>query len=276
MIKSQDSALTVDSEVIFSGDERRIKDLEFQVHQLTEENFRLEKLLNARRQFIRLVTHELKSPIAAVENYLKLILQGYINLEDQDKILEKCIIRTCEERQLIDDLLDLGRIEESESLPVIPVHLDQVLQGVLSECQDDIIDKNLHLTIDIEDDIPEIQAVPELSKSIWCNLVSNALKYTPDDGEISICLQTRGKALIGWIQDSGIGISREDQKKIFREFFRGENAKNTSIAGTGLGLVLVKKIVEGLGGEISFDSELGVGSTFRFVIPIGDRSQIAA
>ena len=132
------------------------------------------------------------------------------------------------------------------------------------------------LALDIGDDIPEIQAVPELAKSIWCNLVSNALKYTPEDGEISIGLQTRDNALIGWIQDSGIGISAEDQKKIFCEFFRGENAKKKSIAGTGLGLVLVKKIVEGLGGEISFESELGAGSTFQFMIPIGDRSQIAA
>jgi len=258
-----------------SRDVKIIEDLELQVIKLTEENYRLEKLLNARRQFIRLVTHELKSPIAAVENYLKLILQGYINLEDQDKILEKCIIRTCEERQLIDDLLDLGRIEESESLPITPVHLDQVLQSVLSECQDDVIDKNLQLTLEIGEDIPEIQAVPELSKSIWCNLVSNALKYTPDNGEISIGLQARDKALIGWIRDSGIGISTEDQKKIFREFFRGENAKNTSIAGTGLGLVLVKKIVEGLGGEISFESELGVGSTFQFMIPTGNGSRIS-
>lgn len=253
-------------------DDPRVEDLEDRVDLLTNENQRLEKLLNARSQFIRLVTHELKSPVAAVENYLKLILQGYIDLEDQDEILEKCIIRTCEERQLIDDLLDLGRMEELESLEISTVHLDQVLEQVLSECQEDVIDKNIDLTINIGEDIPGIKAVPELLKSAWCNLVSNALKYTPDDGEISIGLQAWDQAIIGWIEDSGIGISSEDQEKIFQEFFRGENAKNTSVPGTGLGLVLVKKIVEGLGGKISFESELGAGSTFQFMIPVGNRA----
>lgn len=260
--------LVVDSDSSVSPAEKSIEDLKYLINQITEENNRLKNLLDARSQFIRLVTHELKSPIAAVENYLKLILQGYIDLDDQDKILEKCIIRTCEERQLIDDLLDLGRIEEWESLQNSQVQLDQVLEKVLAECQDEVVAKNLRLTLDIGCDIPAINAVPELTKSVWCNLVSNALKYTPDDGEISIGLHFKDNALYGWIRDSGIGISTDDQKKIFREFFRGENARTASIAGTGLGLVLVKKIVEGQGGNISFESELGVGSIFRFMIPM--------
>ncbi len=265
----QSAALAVDNTLAKTRNGISINELKLQVKQLTEENLKLEKLLQARSQFIRLVTHELKSPIAAVENYLKLILQGYVELADQDKILEKCIIRTCEERQLIDDLLDLGRIEQIESLPTSPVNLDKVLENVLHECQDDVADKNIHLTVDSGNDILGIRAVPELIKSVWCNLVSNALKYTPDNGKISISLQSHDQTIFGQVSDSGIGISDEDQKKLFHEFFRGENARNTSIAGTGLGLVLVKKIVEGLGGKISFESELGVGTTFRFVIPVG-------
>jgi signal transduction histidine kinase len=250
-------------------DDPRVEDLEDRVDLLTQENQRLEKLLNARSQFIRLVTHELKSPVAAVENYLKLILQGYIDLEDQDEILEKCIVRTCEERQLIDDLLDLGMLDDIDDLPAVPVRLDQVLDNVLSECRDDVDDKKIHLTLSVANDIPAIKAVPELMRSVWCNLISNSLKYSPDGGEVSIGLQFQNQTLKGWVMDDGIGISSADQEKIFQEFFRGENARNTSVAGTGLGLVLVKKIVEGLGGKISFESELGAGSTFQFMIPVG-------
>jgi len=275
MIEGQGVVLVPDDELL-TGNGRSIEDLELSIRELRKENDRLEKLLQARSQFIRLVTHELKSPVAAVENYLKLILQGYIDLADQDKILEKCIVRTCEERQLIDDLLDLGRLDDIEDLPAVPVRLDKVLQKVLRECWEDVSEKNIQLTQSVADDIPPILAVPELMRSIWCNLVSNALKYTPDGGEVSIGLKYQDQTLMGWVRDNGIGISPDDQGKIFREFFRGENAKNTAIAGTGLGLVLVKKIVEGLGGEISFESELGTGSIFCFKIPTVDENFAAA
>ena len=268
MMDSLNKTLLVDGEVSVARHVRKIEDLELQVNQLMLENNRLEKLLQTRKQFIRLVTHELKAPIAAVENYLKLILRGYIDLADQDKILEKCIVRTCEERQLIDDLLDLGRMEVMDSLPTVPVYLDQVLENVLLECQEDVVEKKINLCLDIKQNIPAILAVPELIRSVWCNLISNALKYTPNDGDILIHLQARDRVLDGRVQDSGIGISEQDQKKIFQEFFRGENARNTSVAGTGLGLVLVKRIVESLGGMICVASRLGEGSMFQFTIPL--------
>lgn len=234
---------------------------------LVEENHRLTKLADAKGQFIRLVTHELKSPIAAVENYLKLILQGYIGLADQEKVLEKCIVRTCEERQLIDDLLDLGRLDDIDCLPMVPVRLDLVLIEVLEECQDDVLEKNIQISSQIGKGIPAISGVPELMKSVWCNLVSNALKYTPGGGKISVSIAYQEGQITGSIQDTGIGISEEDQGKLFDEFFRADNVRQTSIAGTGLGLVLVKKVVEGLGGKILVDSVLGEGSRFEFSIP---------
>lgn len=237
---------------------------------LQAENQRLIANARARKLFIRLVTHELKSPIAAVENYLKLILQGYINLTEQEKVLERCIIRTCEERQLIDDLLDLSKAEELEALPVEPVQLDQILELVLSECQYDIEEKALQLSVRVDSQIPPICAVPELMKSLWCNLISNALKYTREGGRISVGLQQLDRQLIGWVEDTGIGISPEDQIKLFQEFFRGAEVRKSGIPGTGLGLVLVRRVLESLDGSIEVNSTLGEGSRFRFFIPLGE------
>ena len=247
---------------------RRIAQVELQAKKLAEDKLRLEKLDQAKRQFLSLVTHELKSPVSAVENYLKLILQGYVDPEKEKQILEQCIIRTQEERKLIDDLLALGQLEVIESPQVFPVHLGKIMEDVLEESREELNRKNLHLTLNIASEIPEIEAVPEQIKVVWRNLINNAVKYTLDQGEISVGIRLQDNKLIGWVQDSGIGISDEDQKHIFTEFFRAENAKEASIPGTGLGLVLVKRIIESLGGTISLESRLGEGSTFQFTIPL--------
>jgi len=247
---------------------KRIAQVELEAKKLAEDKLRLEKLDQAKRQFLSLVTHELKSPVSAVENYLKLILQGYVDPENETQILEQCIIRTQEERKLIDDLMVLGQLEVIESPQVTSIHLGKILEDVLEESRGELIRNNLHLTLKIGSDIPEIEAVPEQIKVVWRNLINNAVKYTPEKGEILIGIQLEDSNLIGWIQDTGIGISDEDQKKLFSEFFRAANAKEAAIPGTGLGLVIVKRIVESLGGKICVASRLGEGSTFQFTIPV--------
>jgi signal transduction histidine kinase len=246
----------------------RIALLEQETKFLAEEKERLEKLDQAKRKFLSLVTHELKSPVAAVENYLKLILQGYVDPKNQPQILQQCITRTREEGLLIDDLLALGQLEVIESPRVSPVHLEKVLEDVLEESEEELAQKKIQLALQIEPGIPQIEAVPGQARIIWRNLISNALKYSCDRGEISIGIRLQDRNLIGSVQDNGIGIPEEDQKDIFTEFFRAANAKAASIPGTGLGLVLVKRIVESLGGTISVASQVGEGTTFQFSIPV--------
>ena len=241
---------------------------EAEASRLTEEKKRLEELDRAKRQFIRLVTHELQAPVSAIESYLKLILEGYIPPEDQTDILEKCMARTQEERALIADLLELGHLEVIETFKTAEVCLDKVLNSVFESCQEQIEQKNLQVELHVSELIPAITAAPEQVKSLWSNLISNAVKYTPEGGNISICLKAESDRIIGEVSDNGIGISPQDQASLFSEFFRAQNAKNLDVPGTGLGLAIVKRIVEGLGGEISVQSEIGKGTTFRFVIPI--------
>jgi signal transduction histidine kinase len=251
-----------------SLDAKRTQAAEAEAVRLAEEKKRLEELDRAKRQFIRLVTHELQAPVSAIESYLKLILEGYIPPERQPEILEKCMARTQEERALIADLLELGHLEVIETFKTAEVHLDEVLRSVLDSYQEQIEQKNLQVEHQIAEGIPVIIAAPEQIKSLWGNLISNAVKYTPEEGRVSIRLRMEGETILGEVNDSGIGISKEDQKRLFSEFFRAQNAKELEVPGTGLGLAIMRRIVEGMGGKISVESEIGRGSTFRFVLPL--------
>ena len=252
---------------MLSLEAKRAARVKAEMQKLAEEKIRLEELDRAKKQFIRLVTHELQSPVAAVENYLKLILEGYVPTEDQKGILEKCIVRTREERKLIADLLELGHLEMIESFQVSRINPGEILEQVIEELREVIDQKDLGLLVEVDKNIPEITASPEQIKSVWSNLLSNAVKFTPDRGEIAIGLQYKNGTLMGRVQDTGIGIPLEDQEKLFTEFFRAENAKQAGVPGTGLGLVVVKRIIEGLGGKITVKSKPGFGATFQFKIP---------
>jgi signal transduction histidine kinase len=252
-----------------SLDAKRVQAAEAKARRLEEEKTRLEELDRAKRQFIRLVTHDLQAPVSAIENYLKLIQQGYISPEDQPEIIAKCLARTQEEIDLLADLLELGHLEIIETFKVTEVQLDEILRAVVESFQDQITQKNIQVELEVSEDIPAVVAAPEQVKSLWRNLISNALKYTLANGSVSIKLYTEGGYVIGEVRDTGIGIPPDQQEKLFSEFFRAKNAKEMGIPGTGLGLAIIMRIVEGMGGGVTVESELGCGSTFKFTLPFG-------
>ena len=128
--------------------------------------------------------------------------------------------------------------------------------------------KGIELKVEIAPTLPSIIAVPEQIKSLWNNLVSNAVKYTPDGGQIRILLKMgTDNALDGIVSDTGIGIPEEAQERLFSEFYRASNAKELEISGTGLGLVIIKRILHGLNGDINLQSRVNEGTTFHFWIP---------
>jgi two-component system sensor histidine kinase/response regulator len=243
---------------------------EAKARRLADEKARLEDLNQAKAQFIRLVTHELQTPVSAVENYLKLILGGYVPDEKEEEILRKCIVRTEEERMLIADLLELGHLDVLDSFQLDQVSLYQKLVKTLNDCMEAADEKELEITLDADHDIPNIMTAPEKIRSLWCNLIGNAIKYTPRNGRISISLSHKDGDIQGEVSDTGIGIPAGEQERLFSEFFRASNAREEGISGTGLGLAIVKRIVEGLGGRITVKSKLGKGTTFKFWIPVLD------
>ena len=247
---------------------KRTQAAEAEARRLSEEKTRLEELDLAKRQFLRLVTHELQAPIDAIESYLRITLEGYVPSEKLTEIINKCIARAREERALINDLLELGHLEAiGAHARIEPVRLDEVLRNITSDFEKQAEEKRLRFTVSIATDIPPVSGTQEQFKSMWANLISNAIKYTPKNGAVTVSLHAEGRKVIGEVSDTGIGIPPEDRPRLFTEFFRARNARELEAHGTGLGLVLVKKVVEGAGGVINLESELEHGSKFTFTIP---------
>jgi len=246
----------------------RLQAIEAEARRLNEEKARLEELDKAKRQFIRLVTHEMQAPVAAIQNYLQLMLDGYVPPEDQREIIAKCMARAQEEMDFIADLLELGQLQVlAKPVKTAPVHLEELLVTVMDNFREQAARKNLRLDLNIAPDLPPVMGAPERFKSVWTNLISNAVKYTPSDGAVTVSLRVEAGNIIGVVSDTGIGIPAGEQAHLFTEFFRATNAKELDLPGTGLGLAIVRQIIAAAGGKISVESEIGRGARFIFSLP---------
>jgi two-component system, OmpR family, phosphate regulon sensor histidine kinase PhoR len=128
--------------------------------------------------------------------------------------------------------------------------------------------KELKITVEVEASLKPVRIDADQAKSVWTNLISNAIKYTPRGGAVQIRLRQQGDLLFGEVEDNGIGIPQEAQEKLFSEFYRAHNARELSIPGTGLGLAIVRQIIESRGGEIEVESQEGQGARFTFTLPV--------
>ena len=128
----------------------------------------------------------------------------------------------------------------------------------------------MFLSVDIDPRLAPVRANPDRLKLVWTNLLSNAIKYTEPGGIVAVTLTQTSEGLVGTVRDTGIGISPEDQQRIFEEFYRADNARMAAPVGTGVGLAIVRRIIENCGGKIWAESELGLGSKFSFVLPRAD------
>jgi signal transduction histidine kinase len=241
---------------------------ELRSQELAALNARLRELDAARMQFTLLVTHELRAPVAAIQSYLKLILDGYVPQERQREILERSERRAREQLDLIADLLELGKMQQTRAAEQTePVQVEEVLKSVYEMMRTYAQEKGVSLSTEIAADLPAVIATPNQIRQLWVNLISNAIKYTEPGGTVVASLSQTSDHLVGAVQDTGIGIAPKDHERIFQDFFRTDEAKAMERQGTGLGLSIVKRILEIYGGEIQFESEVGKGSTFTFTLP---------
>jgi two-component system phosphate regulon sensor histidine kinase PhoR len=179
---------------------------------------------------------------------------------------------------LISDLLRLARAREEvirdERRRI--VEAAEVLQSVVQLMKTEADSKDLFLSVDIEPDLAPVQANPDRLKLVWTNLLSNAIKYTEPGGIIGVTHKQTAEDVVGTVRDTGIGIPAEDLNRVFEEFYRTENARAVSPVGTGVGLSIVRRIIENWGGKVWVESELGLGSKFIFTLPRADvRTQSA-
>ncbi len=249
---------------------RQLKAIEAQAEELAQAKIELEKLDAVKSQFMLTVAHELRAPVAAAQSYINLIMTGYVSEGELKPTLHRIHERLQSMLDLTSDLLELARLKQARdqfATEKSPQPAADILQEVHELLREQAEEKNQILEVKILGH-PEIRANRDHLKQIWTNLISNAIKYTPEGGHISVSLQTDDGRLVGTIEDSGIGIAQEDLPNLFHDFFRTDQAKASGEIGTGLGLSIVKQIVEGYRGEISVTSELGQGTRFTFMLPL--------
>jgi signal transduction histidine kinase len=239
------------------------------------ENSRLYEAIHAansaKSDFISLVTHELRIPMTSIKGYTDLMIAGMVGplTEQQREFLD--IVRRNLERMnvLVRDLSDINRIESGRmKFECAAFVLREVVEEVVESLSEQIQSRRQTVTVDGPPDLPSVYADRTRTGQVLTNLLSNAHKYTPAGGHLAICLAANGDFAQVAITDDGIGISAKDQARLFTQFFRSEDAAVREQAGWGLGLSIVKKIVQAQGGEIDCQSEHGKGSTFTFTVPL--------
>ncbi len=233
----------------------------------------LKKLENAKSMFVSMVAHELKNPLAAAEGWLNLLLSKSVenNPEEERHMIERSYIRVKTLRTLVSELLSLTAIETGRfQLRRTNVKVAGIVRSVVEAARERAAGKGIELTVN--ELAPEKEKTALADKDalllIFSNLIDNAIKYTPEHGKVSVRVTQNGMYVSATVEDSGIGMSPEELDKIFDEFYRVKNEYTADIPGTGLGLSLVKRLIELHQGQIHAESAPGKGSIFRVGIPL--------
>ncbi len=232
----------------------------------------LKKIDVMRSQFVNMAAHELKSPLSAVQGYLELMVDKALGdaPELYDQYLTRSLDRTKALVSLINDLLNISRMEagttrrEIERLPVQAL-VEKSMQSFKSELKA----KSLTLNTRLDDDLI-IHADQREALRLLNHLIGNAIKYNRPDGRVDISAERDGHYIKIIVQDTGIGMTPEEKDRLFEDFFRAKNEHTRTITGTGLGLTIVKKIVDAYSGMIEVESEFEKGSTFTVFLPVSE------
>ena len=231
----------------------------------------LKQLDELKSEFVATVSHDLRAPLTFMRGYATMLpMVGGLN-DKQREYLEKILRGIGQMGELIDDLLDLGRIEAGVGLERKPCHLGVVLVEAVDSVRARATSvKGLTLRLEPAEDVAIISGDAALLRQAVTNLVDNALKYSPNGGTVTVGLSLRNGQAVIRVADTGIGIAPEDQVRLFEKFYRIKRRDTVNIRGTGLGLAIVKSIVERHGGRVWVESELDKGSTFYISLPLNE------
>jgi PAS domain S-box-containing protein len=218
-------------------------------------------------EFVATVSHDLRAPLTFMRGYATMMpMVGPLN-EKQQEFATKIITGIEQMTRLIDDLLDLGRIEAGVGLAREACQLDEIVHGIVDTIMPAAMTKGLTLTVDVPQNLPVLSGDATLLRQAISNLVDNAIKYTPSGGQVRVIVSTEPDKFRLAVADTGLGIAPADQAHLFQKFFRVKQRGSTQVKGSGLGLAIVKSIVERHGGRVWVDSRLGKGSTFYLELP---------
>lgn len=235
-----------------------------------EQVARLNKL---KSEFISIASHQLRTPLSAMKWETEIILSKYKKGLNKRQIssIENLRVLSFRMTKLVSDLLDVAKIDQGKMVfRREKVNFKKVAEAVLKEVDCVIKEKKIRIIFNKEKNIPTFWGDPEKIKLILDNLIGNAVKYIDNRGKIEIKAAKRQGFLICSVKDNGVGIPKEQHKQIFNKFFRSDNTVKYQTEGTGLGLYIVKNVVEQSGGKIWFDSKEDTGTIFTFSLPMKD------
>jgi len=234
---------------------------------------RLAELEARKSRFMRIAAHQLRAPLSAMNSLLSVVLGSYdaIGEAKRTEMIQRAENRTRLMLDLLADLLALSRLRDArdEDRPSELVAIDNVVRRVIGLYRPQSEGKRQTFEPTLEAGEARILGDPDRLQDVFTNLVSNAVKYTPDGGRVAVATQADNARVVCEVADTGIGIPPEDQEHLFEEFYRASNAREFAREGTGLGLSIVREIVEAHRGQITCESEPGRGTRFTITFPLG-------
>ncbi len=226
----------------------------------------------AKSEFVSLASHQLRTPLSTINWYAEMLSAGDAGKLTPEQAKYVSEIYTGNQRMvdLVNALLDVSRLELGTfSVEPAPTNIVEVAQSVIKELEPMVFKKKIGLEEDYGTDVPIMNVDPKLIRIVFQNLLSNAVKYTPEEGKVNLSVLVEESELVISVVDTGYGIPKDQQDKIFGKLFRADNVREKDTTGTGLGLYLVKSIVDHSGGSVEFTSEEDKGTTFVVRLPIG-------
>ena len=238
------------------------------LHDITREKM----IESMKTEFVSLSAHQLRTPLSAIKWTLRMLLDGDLGeiTKEQREFLDKTYQSNERMISLINDLLDVTRIEEGRYLykPLL-TEFEPICQFVINSYKEEIEKKKLKFEFKKpEKKLPQVMVDVEKMRLAIQNLIDNAVRYTPLGGSVTISLKSGKKEIEFSVQDTGVGIPKDQQERVLTKFFRGANVLRMETEGSGLGLFITKNIIEAHGGKIWFESEEGKGTTFYFTLPV--------
>ncbi len=237
------------------------------VHDMSREK----ELDEMKSEFLAVTSHQLRTPLSSVRWLIELLLKKRLGSlpKEQHEVLQKMEEMNLRMIALVDDLLGATRIEQGQmEYQFTRCRIDEIVRALADEIEPQVKARNLHLSVEIAKDLPEINGDANKLRLVVQNLIENALHYTPK-GRVTVRVKSAEteKGILIEVEDTGSGLEEEERNKIFTKFYRGPRARKLEPEGTGLGLYLVSNIVQKHHGRLTVDSKKGEGSTFRVILP---------
>jgi two-component system phosphate regulon sensor histidine kinase PhoR len=232
----------------------------------------LRRLERVRRDFVANVSHEFRTPLTAIQGFAETLLAGAIDdAQNRVRFLEIILEHGRRLARLTEDLLRLSQMDsERLELEIDEVSVSQIVDSCLATAQHRALENGLELAVKVPSDLPAVAGDRRRLAEVLQNLLDNARQYTLPGGEIVLSAEAHELEVVFTVSDTGIGIPRTDQSRIFERFYRVDAARSREAGGTGLGLAIAKHLIEAQRGRIWVESELGKGSHFHFSVPVFD------